>query len=60
MGVRVEPGAPLRIALLCGRAPSDIATARAIALASSADPVVVLRADDGASLFDRASKRLSP
>lgn len=54
--LRVGIGTPVRIALLVGRAPSDLIAARAFALASCVDPVVTVRAADvGESLIDRAT-----
>ena len=54
--LRVAIGTPVRVALLVGRAPSDLAAARAFALASCVEPVLTLRAADaGVSLIERAS-----
>lgn len=53
--LRVGLGEPLRVALLAGRPGSEIAAARAIALAACVDPVLTLRGGGRDSILDRAA-----
>jgi MutL protein len=53
--LRVTTGVPLRLAILAGRDPDSLASARAAALGACADIVLTLTAGPHASFVDRAS-----
>ena len=52
--LRVTMGEPLRLAILVGREPANVAAAHAVALGSNADLVLTLSSAGSASLIDRA------
>ena len=51
----IDSGSTIRIGLLTGSEPAQLAAARRVALAACADVVVTLRADDRLSLIERAT-----
>ena len=53
--LRVTTGTPLRLAILVGREPANLAAARAAALGACADIVLTLATNDRQSFIDRAS-----
>jgi hypothetical protein len=53
--LRVTMGEPLRLAILVGRAPSNVSAALAVALGANADLVLTLGTAGAASVIDRAS-----